>query len=62
MVADGKLYALDMEGVMHIFKVDKEKTLIGEPELGEETVTTPAFAPGRIYIRGEKNLYCIGNE
>ncbi|MDH3245133.1 MAG: PQQ-binding-like beta-propeller repeat protein [Saprospiraceae bacterium] len=62
MVADGKLYALDREGVMHIFKVDKEKNLIGEPELGEETVTTPAFAPGRIYIRGEKNLYCIGND
>lgn len=61
LVADGKLFALDMEGVMHIFQISKEKILISEPELGEKTVATPAFASGRIYLRGEENLYCIGN-
>jgi hypothetical protein len=34
--------------------------LIAENELGETAGTTPAFADGRIYIRGENNLYCIG--
>ncbi len=61
VIADGKLYALDMDGVMHIFRDDKEKQLIGQPTLGETTVATPAFANGRIYIRGAENLYCIGN-
>ena len=62
VIADGKLYALDREGVMHIFHHGKEKQLISEPQLGEKTVATPAFANGRIYLRGEKHLYCIGTE
>ena len=62
VIADGKLYALDMDGVMHIFRDDKEKQLIGQPTLGETTVATPALANGRVYIRGADNLYCIGNQ
>jgi len=34
---------------------------LGESELGEECTATPAFLDGRIYLRGEKNLYCIGS-
>lgn len=60
MIADGKVYALDREGVMHIFRLDKEKHPVGEPPLGEKTVASPAFANGRIYLRGERHLYCIG--
>lgn len=62
VIADGKVFALDTEGVMHIFSNQREKNLIGEPELGEGAVTTPAFASGRIYIRGDEHLYCIGEQ
>jgi outer membrane protein assembly factor BamB len=62
MVADGKLYALDMGGVMHIYKISKEVESIGTPELGEQAFASPAFSNGRIYIRGEHHLYCMGNE
>jgi len=58
--ADGKLYLMDNEGVMRIYEFSKEKKLIGENPLGESAGTTPAFSEGRIYIRGENNLYCIG--
>ena len=30
-------------------------------ELGEECNASPAFADGRIFIRGMQNLYCIGS-
>jgi len=60
MLADGKVYALDKKGVMHIFKPDKAYSSISEPVLGEGSVCTPAFADGVIFIRGDKNLYCIG--
>ena len=53
------VYLMDMEGIMHIFKADKEYRLINRNELGERAVTIPAFMHGRIYIRGMKNLYCI---
>jgi outer membrane protein assembly factor BamB len=60
MIAENKVYLLDITGVMHIFNADKELKLIGEPRLGEHTAATPAFLNGKIFIRGEKNLYCIG--
>jgi outer membrane protein assembly factor BamB len=62
MIADGKLFILDVEGKMHIFNKSKTKTLAGEPELGEKTVSTPAFADERIYLRARENLYCIGKK
>lgn len=30
--------------------------------LGEKVVASPAFADGRIYIRGDKHLFCIGQK
>lgn len=60
MIAENKVYILDAGGVMHIFNAGRELKLIGEPKLGESASATPAFLNGKIYIRGENNLYCIG--
>jgi outer membrane protein assembly factor BamB len=60
IIAEGKVYLLDRTGIMHIFKADQTYVSLGEPKLGEKSDCTPAFSNGRIYIRGEKNLYCIG--
>jgi len=64
------VYALDSDGVMHMFRIDenvsmrkvgkKEESTSRKAALGEPCQATPAFANGRIYIRGETNLYCIG--
>jgi outer membrane protein assembly factor BamB len=62
VIADGKVYAIDMSGVMHIFAVSKELKVIGEPKLGENAMASPAFAEGKIYLRGEKSLFCIGKK
>ena len=62
MVADGKLYAIDSGGIMHIFSLSKEMKKLGTPALGERAYASPAFSDGTIYLRGEKHLYCIGNE
>ena len=61
IIADNKLYFLDVDGKMHIFSIDKTMKLIGTPELGERSVSTPAFAQGKILLRGFDYLYCIGN-
>lgn len=55
-----KLYVLDLKGTMHIVAAADEFRLIGTARLGEKCLASPAFADGRIYIRSEKNLYCIG--
>jgi len=60
LIAEGKVFLIDKQGIMHIFKVDKKYESIAELPLGEGSVCTPAFSDGRIYIRGEKHLFCIG--
>lgn len=60
MLVDGKIYVLDVPGVMHIIEPDKELKIINEPKLGEYSGSTPIFTDGRIYLKGTKNMYCIG--
>jgi outer membrane protein assembly factor BamB len=61
MIADGKLYIIDLGGITHIMKADRSGTMIAEPEMGEEGFALPVFADGMIYLRGMEHLYCIGN-
>lgn len=60
VIADGKLYCIDRTGTTVIVEAAREFKLIGQPALGEKSDCTPAFADGVMYIRGQKNLYCIG--
>ena len=59
ILAGGRVYAMDLQGVMHVFQADKAYKSIGEPALGEPSSCTPAFVGDRMYVRGEKYLYCI---
>jgi outer membrane protein assembly factor BamB len=60
VVVDGKIYIFDMEGQAYIFRPGREPHLIDSPQLGEKVFATPVFANSRIYIRGNKHIYCIG--
>ncbi len=61
VMADGKAFFLNMDGKMSIFSIAREKVLLGEPELGEGAVSTPAFSNGKIFLRGYNHLFCVGN-
>jgi outer membrane protein assembly factor BamB len=56
------LYLLSKDGVMFIVEAGGEGKQLSRCELGEDCHASPAFADGRIYIRGLKNLYCIANK
>ncbi|HET9571753.1 MAG TPA: PQQ-binding-like beta-propeller repeat protein [Bacteroidales bacterium] len=62
MIASGKLYIFDTTGKAYIFATGGESKLLSSPTLGEKVYATPAFSNGRIYIRGVRNLYCIGTK
>jgi outer membrane protein assembly factor BamB len=62
IIVEDLVYLMDRSGVIQIFKAAKEFQLAGQASLGEKAMTIPAFKDGRIYIRGEQNLYCIGNK
>ena len=47
-------------GVMHVVKAGPKYELVARNELGEKTYASPALSDGQIFLRGIKNLYCIG--
>jgi outer membrane protein assembly factor BamB len=55
-----KLYLLDDKGTMTIAEYKPKYKELAKCKLGEKSHASPAFADGRIYIRGSENLYCIG--
>ncbi len=54
------LYLLSEKGTMLILDAGSEYKQIGQNQLDEKCRACPAFQDGRIYIRGDKNLYAIG--
>jgi len=61
-LAGDKMYLLSEKGVMYLVQTGSEYKELGRCELGEDCWASPAFADGRIYLRGLKTLYCIGNK
>ena len=56
-----QIYLFSNEGKSWVVEPTREKCLrIAEGNLGEKCVASPAFQDGRVYIRGEKNLFCLG--
>ena len=60
-VVGNRVYLTDTDGVTHIFEAAREFKAVGAGKLGEAVYATPAFAGGRIYLRGEAKLYCVGD-
>jgi outer membrane protein assembly factor BamB len=58
--ANGLVYFLNDNGVMNVVKPGPEFSRVAQNELGEKCFPSPAISDGRIFVRGEKNLYCIG--
>jgi outer membrane protein assembly factor BamB len=59
-----RIYAMSDEGTGVVMKASSKYEEIARPELGEYVSASPAFVSrggdGRIYIRGEEHLFCIG--
>ena len=60
VAADGKVYFMNGQGNCHVVKAQAKYELLSKNELNETTLTTPAISDGRIFLRTEKHLYCVG--
>jgi outer membrane protein assembly factor BamB len=58
--ADGRVYFLSDQGVTTIVRPGPKFAALSRNDLGEECYASPAISQGRIFIRGETHLYCIG--
>lgn len=62
VIAAGNAYFLDDQGMCWVVKAQDKYELVARNELGDETRGSPAISRGQIFIRGSKQLYCIGKK
>ena len=60
ITANGLAYFLSDEGIMTVVKPGRKFEVGVQNELGESTSASPAVYDGRLYLRGERHLFCIG--
>ncbi len=59
--AEGRVYFLNDKGVMNVVKVGPQFERVAQNDIGEKCFASPALSQGRIFLRGDKHLFCIGN-
>lgn len=59
IVAGPNVYFCGQDGVTRVLKAGDTYEPASQGEIGEPIFVTPAFADGRIYIRGENHLVCV---
>ncbi len=58
---EDKVLLTSEEGDTYVIKAGPKHEVLRTNSLGEPVYASPAIADGKIYIRGEKNLYAIGS-
>lgn len=58
--ADGRIYFLSEKGKTTVLESSGEFKVLAENELNEKCIASPAVSQKQIFIRSEKNIYCIG--
>jgi outer membrane protein assembly factor BamB len=60
VVAGGVLYAAREDGAVFAARVGEKFELLGENRMGERIVASPVPVRGRLLLRGDEHLFCVG--
>ena len=60
IAGDDKLYVVNEEGTTTVIDTRSEDRIISTNPLGETILGSPAVSGGRIFMRSDKHLFCIG--
>ncbi|MGA2501116.1 MAG: PQQ-binding-like beta-propeller repeat protein, partial [Tepidisphaeraceae bacterium] len=61
-VAAGKLYAARQDGVVFVASIDGKFEVLSKNEMGERMIASPVPVGGRMLLRGEEHLFCVGKQ
>jgi outer membrane protein assembly factor BamB len=61
IAGDGKIYVQTEDGECYVVEPGPEFEILAVNKLDEVFCASPAVSAGKIYLRGRKHLYCIGN-
>jgi outer membrane protein assembly factor BamB len=56
---EGKILLTSEDGDTFVIKAGPKHEILGTNSVGEPVYASPAVADGKIFIRGEKNMYCV---
>lgn len=59
IAAGGLVYFSADDGVVSVVRPGPQPEIVASNELGENVYASPAIADRQLFIRGERNLYCI---
>jgi len=60
VIAGGRLYAAREDGAVMVAAIEEKFEFLAENDLGESVIASPVPVGNRLFIRGEKHLFCIG--
>jgi outer membrane protein assembly factor BamB len=60
ILVDGKVYAVADGGAVYVFEAAPKFKQLARNPIGERVSSTPAVADNRLFVRGDKHLFCIG--
>ena len=60
ILADGRIYITDEDGVTSVVQAGPKFALLAENDLGDYTLSSPAVSEGQIFVRTASFLYAIG--
>jgi outer membrane protein assembly factor BamB len=61
VIAAGKLYAPREDGIIYVASVSNGQfRQLAENDMGESVIGSPVPSQNRLFIRGEKHLFCVG--
>lgn len=61
VLADGLVYMPNDEGLITVIKPGPTFESVANNAIGERMNASPAISNGKIYLRGDTHLFCIGN-
>jgi outer membrane protein assembly factor BamB len=60
VLADGKIYVTNEDGVTTVFKSGPKFEIVAENNMDEYCLSTIGISEGQLFLRTEKALYAIG--
>ena len=61
VLADGKIYITNEDGVTSVLKAGPHFTVLAENEFDDYTLSSPAISGGQIFFRTTKFLWAVGS-
>jgi hypothetical protein len=62
LLADGKLYVGDEDGIVTVFRAGRKKQILGSMDMGSPVWSAPSAAGGVLFIATSRRLFAIRRE